>query len=200
MKQIFKKIFLIGAMLIFTQNLAADEQTDLKEQFLKNIDTVISIVENKALSKDKRNSDIIGVLTPMFDFELMAKLSLGKVWKKLQKTDKKRFVDLYVKRMEKSYSSKVDSYNNDRVEIKKIVQPKKNRIELVTDLVSKEDSLEIVYKYYKPRKPVRDKDSWLVYDAEIKGVSILKADKAQFKEFLQTKSIHDLMDVLAEKQ
>lgn len=200
MKQIFKKIFLIGAMLIFTQSIAADEQTDLKEHFLTKIDEVIVIVEDKNLSIDERNSNIISVLTPMFDFELMAKLSLGKVWKKLPKTDKKKFVNLYVKRMEKSYSSKVDSYNNEKVEVNKIEQPKKNRILLITDLVSKEDSLEIVYKYYKPRKPKSEKDSWLVYDVEIKGVSILKADKAQFKEFLQTKSITELMDVLVEKQ
>ena len=199
MKQIFKKLLLIGVMLVFTQNLAADEQTDLKEHFLTKIDEVIVIVENKDLAIDERNGDIISVLTPMFDFELMAKLSLGKAWKKVPKDDKQKFVDLYVERMEKSYSSKVDSYNNEKVEVTKIEQPKKNRIRLITDLVSTNDSLEIVYKFYKPKKPKEAKDNWLVYDVEIKGVSILKADKAQFKEFLQTKSIHDLMDVLVDK-
>ncbi|MCK4738111.1 MAG: ABC transporter substrate-binding protein, partial [Sulfurimonas sp.] len=189
-KQIFKKLLLIGVMLVFTQNLAADEQTDLKEHFLTKIDEVIVIVENKNLAIDERNGDIISVLTPMFDFELMAKLSLGKAWKKVPKDDKQKFVDLYVERMEKSYSSKVDSYNNEKVEVTKIEQPKKNRIRLITDLVSTNDSLEIVYKFYKPKKPKEAKDNWLVYDVEIKGVSILKADKAQFKEFLQTKSIH----------
>lgn len=198
-KQIFKKLLLIGVMLVFTQNLAADEQTDLKEHFLTKIDEVIVIVENKNLAIDERNGDIISVLTPMFDFELMAKLSLGKAWKKVPKDDKQKFVDLYVERMEKSYSSKVDSYNNEKVEVTKIEQPKKNRIRLITDLVSTNDSLEIVYKFYKPKKPKEAKDNWLVYDVEIKGVSILKADKAQFKEFLQTKSIHDLMDVLVDK-
>ncbi|MCK4776943.1 MAG: ABC transporter substrate-binding protein [Actinomycetia bacterium] len=194
-----KKILLTCVMLLLTQSLQADEQTDLKEHFLTKIDEVILIVEDKALTKDKRNTDIISVLTPMFDFELMAKLSLGKAWKKVPKDDKQKFIDLYVKRMEKSYSSKVDSYNNEKVEVTKIEQPKKNRIRLITDLVSTNDSLEIVYKYYKPKKPKNQKDSWLVYDVEIKGVSILKADKAQFKEFLQTKSIHDLMDVLVDK-
>ena len=194
-----KKILLTCVMLLLTQSLQADEQTDLKEHFLTKIDEVILIVEDKALTKDKRNTDIISVLTPMFDFELMAKLSLGKAWKKVPKDDKQKFIDLYVKRMEKSYSSKVDSYNNEKVEVTKIEQPKKNRIRLITDLVSTNDSLEIVYKYYKPKKPKEAKDNWLVYDVEIKGVSILKADKAQFKEFLQTKSIHDLMDVLVDK-
>ncbi len=194
-----KKILSICIMLLLTQSLQANEQTELKEHFLKKIDEVILIVENKTLSKDKRNSEIISAITPMFDFELMAKLSLGKAWKTLPKDDQKKFVDLYVKRMENSYSSKVDSYDNEKVEVKKIEQPKKNRMMLITDLVGKDDSLEIVYKFYKPKKQVENKDKWLVYDVEIKGVSILKADKAQFKEFLQTKSIHDLMDVLVEK-
>ena len=80
--------------------------------------------------------------------------------------------------------------------MKKIRQPKKNRIYLETDLVSKDENLGIVYKFYKPKKRDEDKDLWLIYDVEIMGVSILKADKAQFKEFLQTKSVKDLMDVL----
>ncbi|MCW8954225.1 MAG: ABC transporter substrate-binding protein [Sulfurimonas sp.] len=199
MKTILKKILFVSAILIFTQSLGANEQDDVKERFLTNIDKVILIVEDKSLSKKQRNANIINVLTPMFDFELMAKLSLGKIWRTLDSEDQKKFVNLYVERMEKSYSSKVDSYNNEKVEVKKIEQPKDNRIALVTDLIGNDESLEIVYKYYKPKKPISQKDTWLVYDVEIKGVSILKADKAQFKEFLQTKSIHELMAVLVEK-
>ncbi len=133
-----KKILLTCMMLVLTQSLHADEQTDLKERFLTNIDKVILIVEDKDLEKDKRNSDIIAAIAQMFDFELMAKLSLGKAWKKLPEADKKKFVDLYVERMEKSYSSKVDSYNNEKVEVKEIKQPKKNRIafKILTPLIS----------------------------------------------------------------
>ena len=50
-----------------------------------------------------------------------------------------------------------------------------------------------------PKDKVRNKDKWLIYDVEILGVSILKTDKAQFKEFLQTKSISELMDALAKQ-
>jgi len=193
-----KRFLLICIALVFTLNLHANEQEDLKKHFLNKIDEVILIVEDNSLTKDKRNSEIIDILAPMFDFELMAKLSLGKVWKKLSKGDQEKFVERYVKRMEKSYSSKVDSYNNEEVKVNKVQQPKKNRIVLITDLVGKDESLDIVYKYYKPKKAKVKKDTWLVYDVEIKGVSILKADKAQFREFLQTKSIHELMDVLVE--
>jgi phospholipid transport system substrate-binding protein len=198
-KSIYKKILALGVVLFFAQSLAADETLELKEHFLKKIDEVILIVENKSLSKDERNGNIVKSLTPMFDFELMAKLSLGNKWKELLDADKEKFVTLYVERMKQSYSSKIDAYKDEKVEVKKIEQQKADRVALVTDLISKTEKLEIVYKFYKPKKPIASKDNWLVYDVEILGVSILKTDKAQFKEFLQTKSIAELMDALAKQ-
>ena len=195
-----KKIILtIISLFIISQNLMANEQTILKNHFLNKIDEVIEVVQDKSLTKPIRNGKIVELLTPMFDFTLMAKLSLGKKWKKLSAKDKKEFVTLYVERMKHSYSSKIDAYSDEKIEITKIKQPKKNRIELVTNLVSKDNKLEISYKFYKPKKLKMDKDNWLIYDVVILGVSILKTDKAQFREFLQTKTINDLMIQLEKK-
>jgi phospholipid transport system substrate-binding protein len=189
-----KKIFILLTLVIFTQFSFADEKEELSKHFLLNIDKVINVVKDKTLTKDKRNSKIVDILTPMFDFTLMAKLSLGKKWKTLEKDKRKPFVDLYVERMKKSYSSKLDAYSNEKVKIVEIKQPKKNRIEIITDLVNGESKLDIVYKYYKPKKTKKDKDTWLIYDIEILGVSILKTDIAQFREYLKNKTIQDLMN------
>jgi len=186
-------------MFSFTQSLIADEQLELKKYFLNKIDEVILIVEDKKISKDERNTNIVKTLTPMFDFELMAKLSLGNRWRELSLVEQDRFIKLYVQRMKQSYSAKIDAYKDEKVEVKQIEQPKPDRIALITDLISKQDKLEIVYKFHKPKTPIVAKDSWLVYDVEILGVSILKTDIAQFKEFLQTKSITALMDALSKQ-
>lgn len=194
-----KKVVLFLVTLMFAQGLFADEQKELQGHFLKKIDEVIVIVGEKNLSKDDRNAKIVKSLTPMFDFELMAKLSLGNTWKELSKNDADKFVSLYVERMKQSYSSKIDAYKDEKVEIKSIKQEKDNKITFLTDLVGKENKLEIVYKFYKPKEKIASKDAWLIYDVEISGVSILKTDIVQFKEFLQTKTIKDLMDSLAKK-
>jgi phospholipid transport system substrate-binding protein len=186
-------------LFLLTQNLVADEQKILKNHFLNKIDEVVLIVKDKSLDKEARNSNIVNTLTPMFDFELMAKLSLGNVWKTLNNENRNKFVSLYVERMKQSYSSKIDAYSDEKVEVTKIKQPKNNRIELVTNLLSSENKLEISYKFYKPRNLKMDKDSWLIYDVVILGVSILKTDKAQFRDFLQTKSIAELMIQLQSK-
>ena len=194
-----KIILLIMSLFIFATSLMSDEQIALKEHFLNKIDKVVSILEQKDIDKSTRDSEIVKSLTPMFDFELMAKLSLGKVWRTLSKTQQQNFIKLYVERMKQSYSSKIDAYSNEKVEITKIKQPKNNRIELVSNLVSKTEKLEILYKFWKPKDTKKDKDNWLIYDVVIIGVSILKTDKAQFREFLQTKTIDDLMIQLAQK-
>lgn len=199
MKSIFKKILAVLAPFILSYNLQADEQSELKSRFLNKIDEIIVIVENKNITKEQRNADIVKSISPMFDFELMAKLSLGNTWKELSTSDAKRFVELYVERMKQSYSAKIDAYEGEKVEIKKIEQPKSNRMAFFTDLVGKEEKLEIVYKFHKPSQSIQGKEDWLVYDVEILGVSILKTDRAQFKEFLQTKSIGELMDALAKQ-
>jgi len=195
-----KKIVVIICMcFILIQNISANEQIELKSHFLNKIDEVISIVEDKKLNKLQRNSKIIESLTPMMDFELMAKLSLGSRWKELSNEEQQKFVSLYVERMKQSYSSKIDAYKDEKVEVKKVEQPQEGRIAFVTDLVSKDQKLEIVYKFHKPKEKIKSKDSWLIYDVEILGVSILKTDIAQFKEFLQTKSIKELIDTLAKQ-
>lgn len=192
-------LILFLSLFLFLQNLIADEKEEVKNKFLSKIDNIILIIENKTLTKDQRNEKIVDILSPMSDFELMAKLSLGKVWRTLNKQNKDKFVKLYVERMKKSYSSKLDTYNNQKVQVTKIEQPKPNRIELFTNILNGKEKFDISYKYYKTSKAKDKKDRWLIYDVVILGVSMLKTDRAQFKEFLRTKSINDLMKQLNKK-
>ena len=194
-----KKVIIICSTFIFMQNLLASEQIKVKTDFLKKINNVILIVEDTTLNKEQRNTKIVDTLTPIFDFELMAKLSLGKTWKTLNIQNREKFIDLYIKRMKQSYSSKIDAYKDEKVVITKINQLKSNRIALVTNLINKKTALEIEYKFYKPKKQKNKKNDWLIYDVVILGVSVIKTDKVQFKEYLQTHTITNLMDNLSKK-
>lgn len=194
-----KKIWLVVSFVIFATFLNANDSdvSYVKTNFTKNLDSIIDTVKNKNISKDERDSKIVKILTPMFNFELMAKLSLGKQWRVLDNKDKKRFVSLYVKRMKKSYSSKLDTYNNQKVNISNIIQIKRNRIFLKTDINSNSNKhFKVTYKFYKPKRELRNKNRWLIYDVEIMGVSILKTDKSQFRDFLKNKTIKELMNNL----
>lgn len=192
-----RKLLLAFSLLFFACNLFANDQQKVQEVFVQKIDEVTTIISDKGLSKQDRNTQIVKVLEPIFDFEIMAKLSLGKKWSTLSDEDKVKFIELYVERMKKSYSSKLDEYSGEKFEIIDLQQPKSNRIVLNTHLVSIEKKFDVLYKFYKPKAPKENKNDWLIYDVEILGISILKTDKAQFKEYLQSNTLNDLMAELA---
>jgi phospholipid transport system substrate-binding protein len=194
-----KKFGLILLLLGLVQFCFADDKSEVRGLLTTKINEVVNIVNNKTLDKETRNSNIVKLLDPIFDFELMAKLSLGKKWFTLSEEDQIKFVDLYVERMKKSYSSKLDAYSGQKIEVTDIDQPKSSRIVLISNLVTEDSKFEVAYKFYKPNKKLANKENWLIYDVEIQGVSILKSDRAQFSEYLQQHSITNLMQELAKK-
>jgi phospholipid transport system substrate-binding protein len=191
--KIVKLVVFLGILL---QVAFANDTSYVEQKFQQKIDEVVAVVSDKSLEKELRNSKIVKILDPIFDFELMAKISLGKKWRTLSKEQQKKFIDLYVTRMKKSYSSKLDSYSGEEIKVSNIIQPKSDRIVLESNLVTNDTTFEVVYKLYKPQAEKIDKLLWLIYDVEIQGVSILKTDRAQFSEYLQQNSIDDLMAML----
>ena len=128
----------------------------------------------------------------LFDFDRMAKLSLGKkYWKSLSKDGRKEFSRLFVERLKQSYLDKLDLYTDEEVVVDEAKQKKKNRVEVLTYLVSKDDKMEMKYKLYKDKKK-----GWLVYDVEVLGVSIVQTYRSQFSGYLKKKSMDELMNLL----
>jgi len=189
------KVFLGVALLVLMTQSALAQAEEISKRYLQKANDVVKLVKTKTLSEDDRNDQIVKVIEPLFDFRLMAKLSLGKKqWRALSEEKKQEFTSLYVKRMKDSYAKKVNAYTDEKIVVRKSIKEKKNRVTLITDLVGEGDTTEVVYKYYHPKKRAANKYEWLIYDAVISGVSIIKTDKSQFKEVLREKSIDVLMD------
>ncbi len=188
-----KEILLIITLAL---NVFSSQLEDIEINFELMTKDVIAVVQNKTMTTDCRNGKIVQIITPMFDFKLMAKLSLGKQWKRMTTEQQNEFIKLYVKRMKQSYSSKVDRYTDEKIIVNNINQVKKTRITLNTSLVSSGDKIELIYKFYRPRKQLVNKNLWLVYDVIIQGVSVIKTDKAQFRAVLKESTINQLMERL----
>ena len=85
---------------------------------------------------------------------------------------------------------KLDLYTDEKVSIDAVDQPEENRINVVTNLVSKDDKKEMIYKFYK------NGPKWMVYDVEILGVSIVATYRSQFAGILKTGTVEDLLQKL----
>jgi len=158
----------------------ADEAEQVKQLAKDKIQAVIALLDDKSLEKQVRNDKIIETVNPLLDFELMAKLSLGKKhWTGMDASQQKRFLDNFVLRLQESYLEKLDLYTDEKVEVSD-AEVVKSRIYVKSYLISKDDKMEMIYKFYKTKE-----GGWMVYDVEILGVSVVQTYRSQFAGMLK---------------
>ena len=111
------RILIVLLMLFFTSSTPlADEVSEIRAMTKEKVDIVINILKDKSLSKDEKKDGILETIDGLFDFSLMARLSLGKKhWKSLSKAKRKEFSDLFVERLKLSYLEKLDLYTDEEV-------------------------------------------------------------------------------------
>ena len=180
-------LYILLGLLILSQPLMADDKRDAQEIVKSKLDAVFAVLQKEDLDQQARKKEINEIVTPMFDFGLMAKLSLGrKHWPNLPREKKEKFTQLYIELLKTSYLEKLALYTDEKVIFEPPVQVKK-KVHIPTQLVSKDRKTSILYKLYKPA------DDWKVYDLEIQGVSIIRSYRSQFGEILQSGTIDDLL-------
>ena len=174
-------------LLILSQPVMADDKQDAEEIVKRKLDAVFAVLQKKDLDQQAKKKEINEIVTPMFDFALMAKLTLGrKHWPNLPREKKEKFTELYIELLQTSYLDKLALYTDEKVIFEPPAQVKK-KVHIPTQLVSKDRKTSILYKLYKPA------DDWKVYDLEIQGVSIIRSYRSQFGEILQSGTIDDLL-------
>ena len=180
-------LYILLGLLILSQPVMADDKRDAEETVKSKLDAVFTVLQKKDLDQQAKKKEINAIVSPMFDFALMAKLTLGKKhWPNLPREKKERFTELYIELLKTSYLEKLALYTDEKVIFEPPTQVKK-KVHIPTQLVSKDRKTSILYKLYKPA------DDWKVYDLEIQGVSIIRSYRSQFGEILQSGTIDDLL-------
>lgn len=175
------------SLLFFYQSAAADDKNEVEILLKNNLDAVFTVLQKKDLDPQSKNKEIVDIVTPMFDFELMARLSLGKKhWPGLSQEKKERFTELFIKRLKASYLNNFTLYTDEKIFYEPSVQVEK-KIHTPTYLVSKDKKISILYKFYKAEK------NWKIYDLEIQGVSIIRSYRSQFSSILESGTVDDLL-------
>ena len=180
-------LYAVFSLLLLSQAVTADDKSAAEEFLKSNLDAVFTILQKNDLSPQARNSEVVEIVTPMFDFPLMAQLSLGrKYWPDLTQDKKDRFTELFIKRLRQSYLDKLTTYTDEEIIYEPPVEVKK-KIHIPTSLISKGKKISMLYKFYNSN------NNWKVYDIEIQGVSIIRSYRSQFREILQKGTFDDLL-------
>lgn len=173
-------------------SLYAIEEHNIQKVTDTKVRQVLDILKDKTLSQQQKDAKNVRIIDDIFDFYTMSQISLGKRWKSLSKDEQTQFSKAFEKKIKHSYLDKLRLYNNEKVIIKDLKKVKSNRITLETQVIGLDDTYKVIYLFYKNTQM----NQWYIYDVELVGVSILQTYRKQFSEFLQTKTIKQLIQSL----
>ena len=191
LKKLFKILFLITFAITSANAMKQDE---IQTVMTKKIDNVLTILEQKNLPINKKGEQIIKIIDEVFDYELMARIALGKeTWDTLNEQKQKEFTKIFETKLKNSYIEKLELYNDQKVKILGLNPYKNARLQLETELLGKEGTYKINYNFYNKSK---DSEQWLIYDVDLVGVSIIQTYRQQFAGLLKEKTFDEMLVLL----
>lgn len=167
------------------------------EQVKKTTDKIIAILSDPTLKSPEKAAErkrlIRQAVDEQFNWEEMSRRTLARHWRKRTDEEKKEFIDLYGKLLERTYLDKVDGYSGEKVLYEGERIDGKYAVIKVKVLTKQETA--ILTEYRLKRKG----DDWLVYDISVEGVSLIHNYRTQFNSIIIRSSYKDLIKKLNTK-
>lgn len=186
-------IFLMAALAIGTPVFAGNPTEKIKQ----TTDEILGILSDPALKEEgkakERKRLVRQAVDRRFDWEEMGRRALARHWIRRTDEQKREFIALFGKLIERTYLAKMEGYSGEEVNYgKEIIE---GDYGVVNVKISTAKGLEIPLRYRLRKKG----DDWLVYDIIIEGVSLVKNYRVQFNHIISRYSYKTLIKKLKKK-
>ena len=181
--------------LFLSTNVLAGDINGVTHEVKMTVDEVVRIVSDKEMKKNdqKRRQALKISIGTIFDYDEMAKRSLGKHWKQRSAAERKQFAELFASLLENSYSGKIESYNNEKiVYLKETIDGEYAEVKSKV-VTAKRDEFTLDYRL------INQNGKWMVYDVVIEGVSLVSNYRTQFNKIIATNGYPELVKKLQTK-
>lgn len=178
-------VLLFSVSFIFALNLQ-----DISKTMQEKIDESLKILDQNKNDKNQAANKIFALFDGIFDYELMAKLSLSTRYEKLNTEEKVQFNKAFEDNLKKSFTNKLSLYDSQKLKVLNL-EEKNKRAFLKTSMLVDGKENYVIFKFY-------DKNNdWQIYDVDIFGISIIQTYRSQFKDILQNADFKTLLDKLS---
>jgi phospholipid transport system substrate-binding protein len=185
----------LAALIMSPFPVSADDHGPT-DQLKPIIDKLILILADESLQgkahKTERREQIMTAISGGFDFREMSKRVLGRTWNTLSSKDQDYFVTQMTKLLENVYIGRLETYSGEEVEF--VAERIKGKRAQVTTLIESEGAkLPVHYIMQK------EHNTWMVYDINIEGVSLIRNYMEQFKSILRMDKYEGLLKNIEDK-
>ena len=190
-------VIAILIMILITQpRLAtAGAAGDQLMQSVQKIQAILSDPNLKGEAKTaERRQKLREAIKARFDFDEMAKRSLGPEWQKRSPEEQKEFVRSFTALVEGAYFDQLESYNGEKVRFLNERQDK-DFAEVATKVINnKTEEFSVNYRLHDVS------GDWKVFDVVIENVSIVNNFRSQFNRVLAKSSYAELVQSMNQKK
>ena len=167
------------------------------EEIRTAIDKGVQILKSAKLDSSKDRAKVINqlreIVYPRFDFEEMAKRSLGSHWRRLSPQQQKEFVTAFTDLLETTYADKIDLYEGQQVEyVGETID--KNYAEVNTRVIGKNrENYSVDYRLHEMG------GKWRIYDVVAENISLVNNYRSQFNRVVVNSSVEELIKRIKQK-
>lgn len=186
---------LLLALCVYPYTANAGLATDQLKQSVEKVQAILSDKSLKGPAKlEERRQKLREVMNSRFDFDEMAKRSLGPEWQKHSPEEQKEFVSVFTGLLEASYFDKLESYNGEKV---RFVNERQDQdvTEVNTKITdNKGQAYSVNYRLHDVN------GDWKVFDVIIENISLVNNYRSQFNRVLAKSSYQDLVQAMNQKK
>ena len=179
LKKNFKLSLILIILLSFVQNAFSLEPNIFVQSTVNRASQVLS----DDISKEQKMKKLKLIAKDTVDIRGVGFYSLGKYRKKLNDSQKKKYVELFEKYFLKSFSSRLSEYSNPKINVNSQEKINENYTIVSSTLVEteKRPEVKIDWRIYtkNPEKP-------LIRDLIIEGLSLARTQKEEFGSILES--------------
>jgi phospholipid transport system substrate-binding protein len=161
------------------------------EEIRTAVNEGVEILKESKLDATKQRAEVIDrlrkIVYPLFDFNEMAKRSLGPHWRRLEPRQQKEFVVAFTELLEITYADKIDLYEGQKVAyLGEAVDGNFSQVQ--TRVIAKEGkSYSVDYRLH------RVDGKWRIYDVVAESISLVNNYRSQFNRVIVNSSFEELM-------
>ena len=182
----------------FTSLAFGLELNQIQSTMEQNIQKTLAILQKNATHNPQNSKaanaqveriaqEIFAMFDSIFDYKLMAQLSLSQHYKTLTKEQQDQYNQAFEQNLKRSFTDKLRLYKDEEMQVVGGEQTKNNRYNLKTSMVLDGKLNYIIFKFYD------SKGDWRIYDVDILGISVVQTYRSQFNDILTNADFQTLL-------
>ena len=180
----------IAAVLLGTvAAVSAAVAGPVTDQVKSRIDGVLKVLEDPAMKSQtaERRQALRAISNEIFDWQEMAKRSLGRHWNAATPDQRDEFVKLFTNLIEGAYLGKIESYSGEKIEY--VGEALTGETATVRTKLHTKSGTDIPIDY----RLQQQSSKWMIYDVSVENISLVNNYRSQFDKVLANSPFPELL-------